>query len=163
MIKKTRNLTGIDAENDLRYGFDFLIRQTESDIIKFDITNTNAKNIEDLNFKLTNKVFNSLRKQFYCEKINYLFVIEYPEIISKGNYMIDHLEKIEFHAHIIIDTSIPIYAVKNKLVDILGEKCDIYIENISPRDDKEKYIKYLVKQNKYFNYKSYNFKMNYTK
>ena len=34
MIKKTRNLTGIDAENDLRYGFDFLIRQTESDIIK---------------------------------------------------------------------------------------------------------------------------------
>ena len=159
MIKKKKNLEGIDAEDDLRYGFECLISQNKSEIIKLDLTNTNAKHIEDLNFKLTNKVFNSLHKQFYYEKLNYLFVIEYPEIVSRGNYMIDHIDKVEFHSHIVIDTSIPFTILQKKIVDILGEQCDIYFENISIRNDKKNYINYLVKQNKYLNYKSYNFKI----
>ena len=73
--------------------------------------------------------------------------------------MIDHIDKVEFHSHIVIDTSIPFTILQKKIVDILGEQCNIYIENISIRNDKKNYINYLLKQNKYLNYKSYNFKI----
>ena len=74
--------------DDIRYGFECLISQTQkndtkSNIIKFDINYTNSKHTKDLHFKLTNKVFNSLHKQFYYEKLNYLFVIENNEILSR--------------------------------------------------------------------------------
>ena len=166
MIKKNREkvLEGIDAENEIRYGFKCLISQNEkntikSEIIKIDLTSTNAKHREDLNFKISNKVFNKLHKIYWYEKINYLFVVEYPEIVSRGNYIIDNLDHIGVHAHIIIDTSIPFNIIEKKIIDVLGKQCDIYSENITKRNDKEIYINYLVKQNKYLNSKSYNFKI----
>ena len=93
MITKKNKVEITDTFNivdDIRYGFDCLMSQTQnnqskSNIIKFDINYTNSKHTKDLNFKLTNKVFNSLRKQFYYEKLNYLFVIENNEILSIGN------------------------------------------------------------------------------
>lgn len=160
---KSRILEGIDAENEIRYGFKHLLSQSKeydkSEITKIDLTYTNAKHREDLNFKLSNKIFNSIRKQ-HSQEINYLFIVEYPEIISKGNYMIDQLDQIKVHAHIIINTTIPINIIEKKIVDVLGNECDIYSENITKRNDKENYINYLVKQNKYINSKSYNFKIN---
>lgn len=167
LIKKNKNkaiLEAIDVENDIRYGFKCLVSQNEkndikSEIIKIDLTFTNSKHREDLNFKLSNKVFNSLHKQYYYEKINYLFVIEYPEIVTRGNYMIDNLDQVRVHAHIIIDTSISFNVLEKKMVDVFGKQCDIYSENITKRNDKENYINYLVKQNKYLNSKSYNFKI----
>ena len=167
VIKKNRSngiLEGIDAENEVRYGFKCLISQIEkndikSEIIKIDLTFTNAKHREDMNFKLSNKVFNNLNKIYWYEKLNYLFVVEYPEIVSKGNYMIDNLDHVRVHTHIIIETSIPFYILEKKIVDVFGKQCDIYSENITKRNDKENYINYLVKQNKYLNSKSYNFKI----
>ena len=87
--------------DDIIYGFDCLISQTQknetkSNIIKFDINYTNSKHTKDLHFKLTNKVFNSLHKQFYYEKLNYLFVIENNEILSRGNYLIDDLDEVRY-------------------------------------------------------------------
>jgi hypothetical protein len=139
------------------------IKQSKSDIIKFDINYTNSKNTKDLNFKLTNKVFNSLHKQFYYEKLNYLFVIEYNEILSRGNYLIDDLDEVGIHTHIVIDTTIPISYFENKFKNVLGLDCDIHPEIITDRDDKNFYINYLVKQNKendYLKNESYNFKIN---
>jgi hypothetical protein len=155
--------------DDIRYGFDCLISQTQkkdtkSNIIKFDINYTNSKHKEDLNFKLTNKVFNSLHKQYYYEKLNYLFVIENNEILSRGNYLIDDLDEVRVHTHIVIDTTIPLLILQKKLVNVLGKQSDIYSEDITKRNDKYFYINYLVKQNrenKYLNYNSYNFKVDF--
>ena len=153
--------------DDIRYGFDCLMsqtqnKQTKSNIIKFDINFTNSKHTKDLNFKLTNKVFNSLHKQFYYEKLNYLFVIENNEILSRGNYLIDDLDEVRVHSHIVIDTTIPLTILEKKFKDVLGKQSDIYSENITKRNDKEFYINYLIKQNKeneYLKNESYNFKI----
>lgn len=152
--------------DDIRYGFECLISQTQkkdikSSVIKFDINYTNSKHKKDLNFKL-NKIFNSLHKQFYYEKLNYLFVIENNEILSRGNYLIDELDEVRVHTHIVIDTSISLKILQKKIVDVLGKQSDIYSENITKRNDKGNYINYLVKQNrenKYLTYQSYNFKI----
>ena len=132
-------------------------------IIKFDINYTNSKHTKDLNFKLTNKVFNSLHKQFYYEKLNYLFVIEYNEILSRGNYLIDDLDEVRVHTHIVVDTTIPLTILQKKFKNVLGKQSDIYSENITKRNDKNIYINYLVKQNRennYLTFNSYNFKIN---
>ena len=152
--------------DDIRYGFECLISQTQkkdtkSSIIKFDINYTNSRHTKDLNFKLK-KIFNSLHKQFYYEKLNYLFVIENNEILSRGNYLIDNLDEVRVHSHIVIDTTIPYSILEKKIVNVLGNQTDIYSEDITKRSDKELYINYLVKQNKennYLTYKSYNFKI----
>ena len=136
---------------------------TKSSIIKFDINYTNSKHTKDLNFKLTNKVFNSLHKQFYYEKLNYLFVIEYNEILSRGNYLIDDLDEVRVHTHIVVDTTIPLTILQKKFKNVLGKQSDIYSENITKRNDKNIYINYLVKQNRennYLTFNSYNFKIN---
>lgn len=138
-------------------------KDTKSNIIKFDINYTYSKHTKDLNFKLTNKVFNSLHKQFYYEKLNYLFVIENNEILSRGNYLIDDLDEVRVHSHIVIDTTIPLSILQKKFKNELGIQSDIYTEDITIRNDKYFYINYLVKQNqqnKYLNYSSYNFKIN---
>ena len=132
---------------------------TKSNIIKFDINYTNSKHTKDLNFKLTNKVFNSLYKQFYYEKLNYLFVIENNEILSRGNYLIDDLDEVRVHSHIVIDTTIPLSILQNKFKNVLGVQSDIYCEDISKRNDKNIYINYLIKQYMYLNSNSYNFKI----
>ncbi len=171
MITKKRKKEITDTfkvVDDIRYGFDCLMSQTQnnqskSNIIKFDINYTNSKHTKDLNFKLTNKVFNSLRKQFYYEKLNYLFVIENNEILSIGNYLIDDLDEVRVHTHIVLDTTIPLPILQKKFKNELGIQSDIYTEDITIRNDKYFYINYLVKQNqqnKYLNYSSYNFKIN---
>lgn len=166
--KKKEEITDtFNVVDDISYGFECLMSQTlkeptKSNIIKFDINYTNSKHTKDLNFKLTNKVFNSLHKQFYYEKLNYLFVIENNEIISRGNYLLDDLDEVRVHSHIVIDTTIPYSILLNKLVEVFGKQSDIYCEDITRRNDKEKYINYLIKQNKvnrYFEYKSYNYKV----
>jgi hypothetical protein len=165
--KKKEEITDtFKVVDDIRYGFECLISQTQkkdikSSIIKFDINYTNSKHKKDLNFKL-NKIFNSLHKQFYYEKLNYLFVIENNEILSRGNYLIDELDEVRVHTHIVIDTSISLKILQKKIVDVLGKQSDIYSENITKRNDKGNYINYLVKQNrenKYLTYQSYNFKI----
>lgn len=170
MITKKRKEEVTDTfkvVDDIRYGFECLISQTQkkeikSSIIKFDINYTNSKHTKDLNFKLTNKVFNSLHKQFYYEKLNYLFVIENNEILSRGNYLIDDLDEVRVHSHIVIDTTIPLSILQNKFKNELGTQSDIYSEDITKRSDKCFYINYLVKQNKennYLTFNSYNFKI----
>jgi hypothetical protein len=46
------------------------------------------------NLKLSNKISNSLNKQYYNEKLNYLFAIENNEIISRRNYLFDDLDEV---------------------------------------------------------------------
>jgi len=167
--KKKEEITDtFNVVDDIRYGFECLMSQnqkepTKSNIIKFDINYTNSKHTKDLHFKLTNKIFNSLHKQFYYEKLNYLFVVENNEIISRGNYLLDDLDEVRIHTHIIIDTSIPLTILEKKFKDVLGKESDIYSENITNRNDKIFYINYLLKQNRENNYltiNSYNFKIN---
>ena len=78
--KKKEEITDtFNIVDDIRYGYECLISQTQkndtkSNIIKFDINYTNSKHTKDLHFKLTNNVFNSLHKQFYYEKLNFLLL-----------------------------------------------------------------------------------------
>jgi hypothetical protein len=90
-------------------------------------------------------------------------VIENNEILSRGNYLIDDLDEVRVHSHIVIDTTIPLSILQKKFKNELGIQSDIYTEDITIRNDKYFYINYLVKQNqqnKYLNYSSYNFKIN---
>jgi hypothetical protein len=114
------------------------------------------------NLKLSNKISNSLNKQYYNEKLNYLFAIENNEIISRRNYLFDDLDEVGVHSHIVVDTTIPLTILEKKFKDVLGKQSDIYHENITKRNDKYNYINYLVKQNRenhYFTFQSYNFKI----
>ena len=114
------------------------------------------------NLKLSNKVSNSLNKQYYNKKLNYLFAIENNEIISRRNYLFDDLDEVRVHSHIVIDTTIPLSILENKFKNVLGIQSDIYSEDITKRSDKYFYINYLVKQNrknKYLTYNTYNFKV----
>ncbi len=155
------------AVNDIYYGYECLLSQNgkndiKSDIIKFDLTFTNSKHKEDLNFKLTNKLFNSLRKQYYYEKLNFLYVIEYNEKLSKGNLLIDDLDEVRVHCHAVMDTTIPISVFKQKIINLFGVQSDIYFEITTKRSDNSQYSSYLTKQgveNNYLTYNSYNFKI----
>jgi hypothetical protein len=91
-----------------------------------------------------------------------LFVIEYNEILSRGNYLIDDLDEVGIHTHIVIDTTKPSSFFVKKFKNVLGLQSDIHFDNITNTKDKKFYINYLVKQNKendYLKNESYNFKV----
>ncbi len=157
----------LSAVKDINYGFECLISQNgknniKSDIIKFDLSYTNSKHKEDLYFKLTNKLFNSMHRQYFNEKLNYLFVIEYNEILSKGNYELDELEEVRVHCHVVLDTTIPESIFRQHIKKVFGLESDVYFDDLINRSDKDQYNNYLTKQgaeNNYLTYKSYNYKI----
>lgn len=153
--------------NDINYGFECLMSQNgknnvNSDILKFDLSFTNSKHKEDLYFKLTNKLFNSMRKHFFNDKLNYLFVIEYNEILSKGNYELDELNDVRVHCHVVLDTTLPESIFRENIKKVFGLESDVYFDELNDRVDKHQYNNYLTKQgreNNYLTYKSYNYKI----
>ena len=125
------------------------------------ITDTHAKNEKALHFILTNNLFNRINRDLRNKPdyLNYLFVIEYPEDISRGERI---PKNCKVHSHIVLNTSIDHETLKYYLHSTFDTKADIFIEETTNRRDKGQFIKYLTKQaktNRLLTDRSFNYKI----
>lgn len=168
LIKKNTDYTQTeDIERDLRFAFNKLIKQNNfpsnyNRTLSMTITHTKAKHLLDLRYTLTNLLFNKIHKDYKntLDHINYLYVIEYSEVVSKGLFVPN---RCDIHTHIVVNTSIPketieyyahnIVRTENTLEDV------IRVEDITKRTDKYNYINYLLKQKHIFTTDNYNYKI----
>jgi hypothetical protein len=170
LIKKTSYYSETkDIEKDLRYAFNKLINQDKFPVkhnktLSITITHTNSKHLQDLRYKLTNLLFNRLHRDYKnsLEHINYLYVIEYSEVVSKGQYV---PKKCDIHTHIIINTSIPKDTIEYYSNNVFPTESHkpleelVKVEDITNRSDKYNYINYLLKQKHLFTTDNYNYKI----
>lgn len=170
LIKKTKYFTDTkDIEKDLRYAFNKLIYQDKFPVkhnktLSITITHTNSKHLQDFRYKLTNLLFNRIHRDYKksLEHINYLYVIEYSEVVSKGQYV---PKKCDIHTHIIMNTSIPIETIEYYSNDVFPSESQklleklVKVEDITKRTDKYDYINYLIKQKHLFTTDNYNYKI----
>ena len=159
--KEIREKTSKEIVSDMVYAFDILVNQKRfltdrNKILSITITDTNSKHEKDLRHTITNSFFNTIHREYRQsrEHINYLFVIEYNEIVSKGLYV---PSKCNIHTHIVLNTSIPQQTIEFYTKNVFRNS-DIYIEDITKRDDKNNYIKYLTKQQHILSDNNYNYK-----
>jgi hypothetical protein len=158
LLKKKNNpKTTQMIANDIRYSFQKLTSQNNP-ILSITINNTDCKTAEELRFNLTNRLFNKIHKDYKQtpEIINYLFVIEYPTKVSMGNLI---PESCKPHTHIILETTLPKDIIEYYIQSTF-RNVDVYIENISKRDDKLNYANYLTKQINILTDDNYNYKIN---
>lgn len=158
LLKKKNNpKTTQMIANDIRYSFQKLTSQNNP-ILSITINNTDCKTAEELRFNLTNRLFNKIHKDYKQtpEIINYLFVIEYPTKVSMGNLI---PESCKPHTHIILETTLPENIIEYYIQSTF-RSVDIYIENITKRDDKLNYANYLTKQINILTDDNYNYKIN---
>ena len=158
LLKKKNNpKTAQMIADDIRYSFQKLTSQNNP-ILSITINNTDCKTAEELRFNLTNKLFNKIHKDYKQtpEIINYLFVIEYPTKVAMGNLI---PESCKPHTHIILETTLPENIIEY-YIQATFRNMDIYIENITKRDDKLNYANYLTKQINILTDDNYNYKIN---
>ncbi len=158
LLKKKNNpKTAQMIADDIRYSFQKLTSQNNP-ILSITISNTDYKTAEELRFNLTNRLFNKVHKDYKQtpEIINYLFVIEYPTKVSMGNLI---PESCKPHTHIILETTLPKNIIEFYIHSTF-RNVDVYIENISKRDDKLNYANYLTKQINILTDDNYNYKIN---
>lgn len=126
-------------------------------ILSITITDTNCKTTEELKFYLTNKLFNRIHKEnkYSFEIINFLFVIEYPTKVSMGNQIPDNCD---VHTHIVLGTTLLPQQIEY-YIQTTFRNPNIYIEDITKRNDKNNYINYLIKQKDYLTDNNYNYKI----
>lgn len=170
LIKKTNYYTNTkDIERDLRYAFNILINQEDFPVrdnktLVITITHTNSKHLQDLRYKLTNLLFNRIHRDYKktLEHINYLYVIEYSEVVSKGEFVPN---KCDIHTHIIMNTSIPKDTIEYYSNNVFPSESPnildrpVIVEDITKRTDKYNYINYLLKQKHLFTTDNYNYKI----
>lgn len=146
-------------ESDIMYGFNKIMAK-KAPIYHITLTNLNITNPAELRFQLTNKLFNKIFTSYKYSYIslNYLFVIEYPEKVSRGNMMVDNCE---VHTHIVLETDLPIENIRYfiEMAFSSTNKKWIDIERIDKRNDKFNFSNYLTKQIKLFTDDNYNFKI----
>jgi hypothetical protein len=125
-------------------------------MLSITITDTVAKHLTDLRHLITNSLFNTINKKYNKtnEIVNYLFVIEYPESVSKGKIIPSNCN---VHSHIILNTTLSKEVIKDYIQQ--STKGDIYIEDITKRNDRNNYVNYLVKQIQVFTNENYNYKI----
>lgn len=157
LLKKKNNpKTTQMIADDIRYSFQKLTSQSNP-ILSITINNTDCKTAEELRFNLTNRLFNKIHKDYKQtpEIINYLFVIEYPTKVSMGNLI---PESCKPHTHIILETTLPKNIIEYYIQSTF-RNVDVYIENITKRDDKLNYANYLIKQIHILTDDNYNYKI----
>lgn len=138
-------------ETDIIYGFNKIIRQNLPIYFititkkEFEVS-TEFDKTSSLSFYLKNILFNRMRKDYLnsYEIINFLFVIEYPETVSRGNHIPDNCD---IHAHIVLATTINKQHIEY-YIETTFNRPDIDIKRIDNRNDKSNLSNYLLKQNK---------------
>jgi hypothetical protein len=163
ITKKRGAKTPQMIESDIRYGFNKIMSQKRP-IYLLTISNTNFTEPKQLQFLIRtffNKIKNDYRFSF--EKTNYLSVIEYPEIVSRGN-MIPVNCKV--HTHIVLETDLKPCVIEYYANIIFNTDEVLYckngwydLEKISDRDDKNQLINYLTKQKDIFTDDNYGYKI----
>ncbi len=142
--------------DDIVYSFHKITSQNNP-IYSITINDTGCKSTEELRFVLTNKFFNRIFKDYKnsFEKLNYLFVIEYPTKVSMGNQIPDSCE---VHTHIVLETTITPQHLEYYIKTTFRTP-NIYIEDITKRNDKNNFANYLIKQKDLFTIDNYNYKI----
>lgn len=151
---------------DIEIAYDYLINQkcffTDSNkILSITLTDTGCKHEKELNHVITNRLFNSIKNDYKnsIEHTNFLFVVEYPELITQGNYL---PSSCVVHTHIVLNTSLTETTIENYIRKALSKNVNCFIEDITNRNDKHKYLGYLLKQgskNYILSDSSYNYKI----
>ena len=154
--KKNTPKTTQMIEDDITYSF-YKITSQNNPIYSITINDTGCKTTEELRFVLTNKLFNRIFKDYNksFEKLNYLFVIEYSTKVSMGNQIPDSCE---VHTHIVVESTISPQHLE-KYIKSTFIKPNIYIEDITKRNEKKSYLNYLIKQKDLFTIDNYNYKI----
>ena len=169
LYKKTRGTKTTEfVINDIKEACGYLVTQKNfalcrNSIFAITITNTDCKHERDLNHVITNRLFNRIKNDYKHSKehTNYVFVIEYPEVISIGNYLTTNCK---VHSHIVLNTSLTEEKIMEyiKLTFPKVKDADIVLKDMTFRNDKEHYKNYLVKQginNHILSDSSYNYKI----
>ena len=119
--------------------------------------------IKDLQFLITNKLFNSIHKDYKnsFEHLDYLFVIEYGGIISKRNVFNTEIKDLGIHCHCLVNTTLPTNVLEHYINTCFKKIPNYKIDNISKSNTKEDLLKYFLKQSKsgFLNRESYNYKI----
>lgn len=142
--------------DDIKNKVKKLVKLNNNGLYFITIKNTKYTTTEQLRFNLqkTLKGINKKYKNSDCY-IRWLSIIEYNEIVSRGNYLLDNVDFLNIHAHILIDTNIRENNIKKHFIkhfinsNILSK--DAY------KNDKEKIGGYLTKQKHLFTDKNYNY------
>ncbi len=130
------------------------------------ITDTLSPHPKDLNFTLTNKLFNTIWKDYNksFEVVNYIFVIEYPGAITKKfkNYKaaqieLELLESCEVHTHIVLNTTLTKDVIESYIYTTFNNP-NIKTIDITDNPKRENLINYFKKQ-EYLDDESYNYKI----
>ena len=130
------------------------------------ITDTNSPHPKDLNFTLTNKLFNSIWNDYKksYEVVNYLFVIEYPGAITKTykNYKaaqieLELLEDCKVHTHIVMNTTLTEEVIESYIYSTFKSP-NIKTIEITTNPKRENLINYFKKQ-EFLSDDSYNYKI----
>ena len=147
LIKKNGYKTLDEIKIDLQKTFSHII-SNEGDFYFVTITKSQSPHARDLNFQITNGLFNRIWKDYKHSRefTNYIFVIEYPEAISKMDMPIDRLDKCSVHSHILINTSLSEKTLDYYLKTTFSN-ADIQTSLINKRPDKKELINYFIKQN----------------
>jgi hypothetical protein len=164
IIKKKKGSKSVKMiEDDIRYGFRKIISQTLP-IYFITITNMDIYSVEKLRYILTNKFFKQIHRDYKnsYDIINYLYIIEYPEKVSRGNMIPNNCY---IHTHIIMGTSINTHHIRFYIENTFI-KHNTLIKRIDKRSDKLNLENYFVKQKDNFKDTNYNYKItnsNYSK
>jgi hypothetical protein len=113
------------------------------------LTGVPTTNVKDLNFQLTNNLFNTINADYRSsyEYINYLFIIEYGGAISKSNVSNLFLRNLGLHAHCIVDTSLSQQQLDFYINTAFKKIPNYQIQDISQSTTKPALLNYLLKQN----------------
>jgi hypothetical protein len=147
LIKKKGYKTLNEIKVDLQKTFSNIITN-KGDFYFVTITKNHSPHAKDLNFQITNGLFNRIWKDYKHSKefTNYIFVIEYPEAISKIDKPIDKLNSCSVHSHILVNTTLSENTL-NYYLNTTFKHADIKKELINKRPDKKELINYFIKQN----------------
>jgi len=158
LLKKKGPKTIEQIRNDISIVYSQMIRN-DGLLFFITITKTKSPHAKDLNFCITNNLFNRVWKDYRksMETLNYLFVIEYPTAISKKDSSLDDLLRCDIHSHIVVNTTLSKSTLEYYL-NTCFEFTDIQIQDITKRPDKANLINYFKKQD-YLEDCAYNYKV----
>lgn len=154
------------ASADIKIACDYLVSQKEfiagrNTILSITLTDTGCKHEKDLNHILTTRLFNTIKNDYKNsgEHTNYIFVIEYPEVISQGKHIPSNCK---VHAHIVVNTSLTQTVIESYIIKAFSPNLYKHIEDITNRNDRFNHSGYLTKQgvkNYILSNDSYNYKI----
>jgi len=165
LFKKKRGRKDInEIINDIMKSFKIIINEGKKRNFEFYhivIKKTRAKHDRDLNFILTNKLFNTMNKfnNTIIDGINYIFVVEYSKVNSLGLRVTNDLG---MHAHIFMSTCFSDDYLLNEIKSVFPESEDIFFENITKNNDIDSLSGYFCKQKQFLRDEGYNYKINVT-